>query len=229
MRCWVSCFVSLGLSFLLCLMRIRILLFLASQKRERNHGGHRGSGCSRPGSRSMWPKPSWRRSPLAPPYSHQADNPQTAEQLYQRNSHTVKKVLGPTTDSPTWGWGKETENPQRIWRWRPVGFDYRTSTGLGKQTLGKHKPNKTLCTPGDRRKEQCPHQRLSQNCLWVSRSPWQRCGQWPAAGSGALKTTVAAQVLLKEAAITFLTSAMVWPQTEQQGGNPALPIYRKLD
>ena len=60
-------------------------------------------------------------------------------------------------------------------------------------------------------------------------SGWQRCGQWPAAGSGALKTTVAAQVLLKEAAITFLTSAMVWPQTEQQGGNPALPIYRQLD
>ena len=25
------------------------------------------------------------------------------EQLYQRNSHTVKKVLGPTADFPTWG------------------------------------------------------------------------------------------------------------------------------
>jgi hypothetical protein len=27
----------------------------------------RGSGCSRPGTHSMWHKPSWRRSPLAPP------------------------------------------------------------------------------------------------------------------------------------------------------------------
>ena len=32
-----------------------------------------------------------------------ADGPQTAEQLYQRNIRTVKKVLGPTTDFPTWG------------------------------------------------------------------------------------------------------------------------------
>ena len=30
---------------------------------------------------------------------------------------------------------------QRIWLWRPVGFDYTTYTGLGKQTLGGHKQN----------------------------------------------------------------------------------------
>ena len=30
--------------------------------------------------------------------------------------------------------------------------------------------NKTLCTPGPRRKEQWPHKRLSQTYLWVSRS-----------------------------------------------------------
>ena len=36
-------------------------------------------------------------------------------------------------------------NPQGIRLWRPVGFDYRTSTGLGKQTLGGHKPN-LVCT-----------------------------------------------------------------------------------
>ena len=62
-----------------------------------------------------------------------------------QNSHTVKKVLGPTTDFPTWGSGKGTENPQGIWFWRPVGFDYRTYTGLGKQTLGRHKRN-FVCT-----------------------------------------------------------------------------------
>jgi len=50
---------------------------------------------------------------------------------------TVKKVLGSTTDFPTWGFGKGTEN------W-PVGLDYRTSTGLGEQTLGGHEQN-TVC------------------------------------------------------------------------------------
>ena len=34
--------------------------------------------------------------------------------LHQINYCTIKKVLGPTTDFPTWGSGKETENPQRF-------------------------------------------------------------------------------------------------------------------
>ena len=76
--------------------------------------GDRGSGCSRLGSHSVWHKPSWRRSPLAPTWSHRADNPQTAEQLYKINSHTVEKALGPTTDFPMWGSGKGTDNPQGI-------------------------------------------------------------------------------------------------------------------
>ena len=76
---------------------------------------------------------------LVPPYSHRGDNPQTGEQLYQSSSYTVAKVLGPTTDSPTWGSSRATENPEGMWLWRPEGFDYRTSTGLGKQTIGGHK------------------------------------------------------------------------------------------
>ena len=63
----------------------------------------------------------------------------------KRNSLTVKKILGPTTNFPTWGSGKGTENPQEIRLWRPVGFDYRTSIGLGKQTLGGRKQN-CMCT-----------------------------------------------------------------------------------
>ena len=62
---------------------------------------------------------------------HWADDPQTGEQLYHRSSRTVTKVLGPTTGFPTRGSSKGTEKPQGIWLWRPVGFDYRTSTGLG--------------------------------------------------------------------------------------------------
>ena len=34
--------------------------------------------------------------------------------------------------------------------------------------------NKPLCTPGPRRKEQWPHKRFTQTCLWVPRSLQQR-------------------------------------------------------
>ena len=49
--------------------------------------------------------------------------------------------LGPRKYFPTWGSGKGTENPQAICLWKPVGFDYRISTGLGKWTLWGHKQN----------------------------------------------------------------------------------------
>ena len=44
----------------------------------------------------------------------------------------LPRVYSLRTDFPTWGSGKGTENPQGIWLWRPVEFDFRTSTGLGK-------------------------------------------------------------------------------------------------
>ena len=34
--------------------------------------------------------------------------------------------------------------------------------------------NRTLCAPRPKRKEQWPHKRLTQTCLWVSGSLWQR-------------------------------------------------------
>ena len=61
--------------------------------------GYRSSGCSRPGRHGVWNKSSCGRSPLVPPYSNWADDSQTEEQLYQRSSHTVAKVLGTTTTS----------------------------------------------------------------------------------------------------------------------------------
>ena len=53
--------------------------------------------------------------------------------------------------------------------------------------------------------------------------------QWPAAGLEALSVAVCAWDLWKEVAILFITSTIVWPQVQQQGGNTALPINRKLD
>ena len=52
---------------------------------------------------------------------------------------------------------------------------------------------------------------------------------WPAAGLGALSVAMHAGDLLKEVAIIFMTSTIVWPQVKQQGGNTALPIRRKLN
>ena len=47
---------------------------------------------------------------------------------------------------------------------------------------------------------------------------------WPVAGSGALSVAVNAQDLLKEVAIIFITSTIVWSQVKQLGGNRAPPI-----
>ena len=54
-----------------------------------------------------------------------------------------------------------------------MGSDYRIYTGLGNRLL--RGTNKTLCAPGPRRKEQWPHKRLTQTCLWVYMSLWHRC------------------------------------------------------
>ena len=48
-------------------------------------------------------------------------------------------------------------------------------------------------------------------------------------GQGAMCAAVSAQDLLKEVAIIFITSTIVWSQVKQQGGKAAPPINRKLD
>ena len=57
-----------------------------------------------------------------------------------------------------------------------------------------------------------------------------RCGrQRPAAGLQELSVAVYAWDLLREVAIIFMTSTIVWSQVNQQGENTAPPINRKLD
>ena len=53
--------------------------------------------------------------------------------------------------------------------------------------------------------------------------------QWPAAGLEALSAAVHAWDLLKEVAIIFLTSTIVWSKVKKQGGNISPPINRILD
>ena len=83
----------------------------------------RGSDSSRPGRHDVSHESLWRRSLIGLLQSHQVGNAQTGEQLCQRSSCTVAKVLDPTKDFPTWGSGRGTENPQGIWLWRSARFD----------------------------------------------------------------------------------------------------------
>ena len=98
----------------------------------------------------VWHKSCWRRLPLAP-FRRWADNPQIGEQLHQRSCHTVVKVLGPTVDFPTWGSGKKTENAGEF----DFEDQYDLTTELAQDWGNRllEGTNKTLCTPGPRRKE----------------------------------------------------------------------------
>ena len=44
----------------------------------------------------------------------QSRRPTNCRTSILKESHTVKKALGPTTDFPIWGSSKGTENPQEI-------------------------------------------------------------------------------------------------------------------
>ena len=98
------------------------------------------------------------------------------------------KVLNPTSGLPAWWSDKRIGNRQEIWPWGPVGFDYRTSRGLGEtQTPVLEGTNRILCTQRPRRNDQWPYRRLNQNCLrvggppveaWVSRGSTQGWGHW---------------------------------------------------
>ena len=47
--------------------------------------------------------------------------------------------------------------------------------------------------------------------------------QWPAAGLGALSVAVGSWDLLKEVAIIFITSTIVWPQVNNREGTQLYP------
>ena len=91
---------------------------------------------------------------------------------------------------PTWASGIGTEYPQAIWLWRSAGFDYRTSTGLGKQRHweGTTKP----CVhedPGETNSD--PYKRWARlACVCLGGAGGGVGQQWPAMGSTALTTTV---------------------------------------
>ena len=100
-----------------------------------------------------------------------------------------------------------------------MGFDYRTYTGLGKQTLGGHKEN-FMCTRTQEKGAVTPQETDPDLPGSVQESP---------AEARVRSTDEAVRALVKEVAIIFMNSTIVGPQIKQQGGNTAPPINRKLD
>ena len=97
----------------------------------------------------------------------------------------------------------------------------QNQTSYSQETLGGLK--QTLCTPGPRdHTETEPELCSSVSCGGTGQ-------QWPVAGLRALSAAVHAWDLLKELAIIFITSTIVWPQVKRQGGNTGPPINTKLD
>ena len=80
------------------------------------------------------------------------------------------KVLGSTTDFPTWASSKRTKYPEGIWLYISVGFDYRASTGLGKHTLGENKQN-CVCTRTQEKGAVTPQETEPDLCVCVWESP----------------------------------------------------------
>jgi len=76
---------------------------------------------------------------------------------------------------------------------------------------------------------QWPHKRLSQTCLWTSRSLWQRCGSTVVClgvrGTDYNNPGISPN---EGGVITAITPTIVWPQAKLQGGNTAPTINRKL-
>ena len=148
---------------------LSVWVLSAEAQVSRGHHRDKRSGCNSPRRHCVWHKSSWRRSTLPSPESHQANDPQTGEQLYQRCSSTVAKVLGSTTDSLTSRCGKRTDNPHGIWLWRPWILIAELPQDWGNRLL--EGTNKISCAPGPKKKEQDPTRektRLACECPGVS-------------------------------------------------------------
>ena len=135
---------------------------------------------------------------------------------------------------PTWGSGNGRRNSQTIRLWKLVGFDCRTSTGLGEtETPLLEGTHKAVCPSGHRGKEQWPHRRLKQTYLLVLEGLLQRRGWlWLTMGT----RTLAAEfweVLcgLSPSAISPTkepaSSSAGSPQTKQPTGRELSPTHQQ--
>ena len=59
----------------------------------------------------LWLQQTWEVQHVRPNTEAQSRQPTNWRTVISKNSNTVVKVLGTTTDFPTWGSGKDPENP----------------------------------------------------------------------------------------------------------------------
>ena len=98
-----------------------------------------------------------------------------------------------------------------------MGFDYRTYTGLGKQTLGGHKQN-LVCTRTQEKGVVTPQDTDPDFLVSVQESPaeaWVGGDLLQGHGTECSSAAVCAWDLLKEVTIIFITSTIVWSQVKQ--------------
>ena len=86
--------------------------------------------------------------------------------------------------------GKGTGNPQGIWLWRPVGFNYRTSKALLDKDSILKGDKQNLSAPWPTGKEEWPHRRPKQTYLLKLESPVEVGQQWLAVGARALAVAI---------------------------------------
>ena len=99
------------------------------------------------------------------------------ENNYTTEVHPLEWRFWAPCQASTWGSGNGRRNSQRIRLWKLVGFDCRTSSGLGEtETPLLEGTHKVVCSSGPRGKEQWPYRRLNQTYLLVLEGLLQRRG-----------------------------------------------------
>ena len=152
-------------------------------------------------------------APLSLPQSRRSGNPQTGEQLYQRGSCTVAKVLGPTKISQPGEPAKALRTPKETDSWRV------------QLNLVHQDPEKGLVTPRETEPHLSVSVRESLVEVWVDSALLRIRGtKYNSPGN----QSMLASVLLKEVTMNTITATIVWPQAILQVGNTAPPIRRKL-
>ena len=145
------------------------------------------------------------------------------------------KVLGPSSDFSTWGFGKGTGSSQGIWHWRTERFDYRNSTGLGKaDTLGEQKQN-LVCIRTEGKGAVTPQETEPDLPVSVWGSPLEVGGvgcQRPVTGAGSRSSgrRILAYVLSEVAfspAIELVDSRTGSPQAKQLTGQEHSCIHQQ--
>ena len=136
----------------------------------------------------------------------------------QRYGSAVARRRGRGSECSRPGYGI---SPREGGSYYPHHIAARTYTKLGNQTLGGHQKN-VVCPRTQKKGAVTPQETAPDLPMSVQESGGGMGWRWPAAASGARSAPGHGwHLFLKEVTIISITSTMVWPQVEQQGGDTA--------